>query len=178
MEITTSVIPSTTSGATPEATTPTTSTTTTTVPDPGIVLRANGLGVVTFGDRPEEVIATLSELLGPPSADEFDEPLFGSYHRMVRWDDPSLHVEFTDADFAQVLAAPVFGSWRAGPGDESLATDEGAGPGTAYSRMTTIYGDRLRLFAPHECSNFWAFSIDLGDASRWKSVCPWRVVGR
>lgn len=167
-ETTTTVKPSTSSATTTTmATTSTASTTTVAVPEPGIVLRADGLGVATFGDPPDEVIAALGELLGPPSGDEFDEPLFGSYHRIVRWDKQDLHVEFTDADFAQVLEAPVFGAWWAGINGKGLSTDAGVGPGTAYSQMAATYGDRLQLFAPDECNTSWAFALDLGDASRW-----------
>jgi tetratricopeptide (TPR) repeat protein len=44
----------------------TTATTTTTEPIAGLVLRGDGLGIVSFGDPMDNVLATLSDLFGPP----------------------------------------------------------------------------------------------------------------
>lgn len=57
--------PTTTTGTTSEATTTTAATTTTLGPRP-VTLSSNGLGLVSFGDRADEVLAILEEALGPP----------------------------------------------------------------------------------------------------------------
>jgi len=121
----TTLAPSTTTTA--PTTTTTTSTTTKTQPEArheAIVLAADGLGVVSFGDPVEEVMAILVDLFGPPSYDRHEEspfesedwtgpdrgpsachvatvPIFGGhicfdYIRVVWWEDDGLLVSFSD----------------------------------------------------------------------------------
>ena len=43
----------------------------------GLVLQGDGLGVVSFGDPMDDVIATLTERLGPPTGDRIEQSPFG-----------------------------------------------------------------------------------------------------
>lgn len=129
---TTSSVPTSTSASAVTTVTTATSTTTTTsmppttsstVPSLPILLRADGLGIVEFGDPADEVLTTLTELFGSPSYDtliespfELDEgqtgrgvtachiatvPIFGGhicfdYIRVTSWSDAGLSVVFSD----------------------------------------------------------------------------------
>ncbi len=91
--------------------------------DPPLVLRADGLGVVSFGEPVDEVLTLLTERLGPPTEDELYESPFevpsgwqgdergpdachaGSpgyicfdYVRTVWWEEPRLWVLFSDLE--------------------------------------------------------------------------------
>jgi hypothetical protein len=56
--------------------------------EPPITLERGGLGIVDFGDPADDVMAVLTELLGPPWIDEIPYPgesIFpGSHWRVVR----------------------------------------------------------------------------------------------
>lgn len=120
------------STTTSEPPTPTTSlatttsseiTTSTTSPPQPLVLSSNGLGVASFGEPVDEVLALLTERLGPPTEDESYESPFevptgwqgdergpdachaGSpgyvcfdYVRTVWWEEPILWVLFSDLE--------------------------------------------------------------------------------
>jgi hypothetical protein len=134
-----------------------------------IVLSAEGLGVVDFGDPPEEVVAALSELLGPPTLDDLPYPgesIFpGSYFRIVSWDEPRLHLEFIDYAPYALDHLPFFSYWGTEIGEPNLSTAEGVGPGSAYADLIEAYGERLRVFPPNECDALWTFAIDLSEGS-------------
>jgi hypothetical protein len=83
-----------------------------------LVLRGDGLGIVSFGDPVDDVASVLTDRLGPPSYDRveespFDTPLGDNgpdachyltgfvcfnYIRFVSWEDSGLWVTFTDLE--------------------------------------------------------------------------------
>ena len=161
---TTTTMPSTTTSA------PSTTTTTTTAPERHfeIVLSADGLGVVSFEQPMDDVLAILIDLLGPPTSDDVDESAFdcgpsSGYFRAVRWWDSSvrLYVEFVDWSLNwDALDTPVFNFWGAGPGEIPLRTVEGVGPGTPWSEAAEIYGDRAETHQDtEECGGRWHYVI-------------------
>lgn len=116
---------SSTSTTVPSTTTTTAHATTSTLPVSALVLRGDGLGIVSFGDPVEDVMATLADLFGPPSYDRLVEspfqlpdgwtgpdsgvaachvatvPIFGGhicfdYIRVASWSDIGLRVIFSD----------------------------------------------------------------------------------
>jgi hypothetical protein len=140
-----------------------------------IVLSADGLGVVSFGDPMDDVMTVLTDLLGPPTSDEIYEDTWGEdaahgYLRQVRWWGPSvkLFLEFKDWDINYTpLETPVFSYWVAAQGEMPLRTIEGVGPGTPWTEAAAIYGDRAQT-SPEECEGqkWWNFAID-GDSGDW-----------
>ena len=111
---TTSTQTTTTTTATPlttstTATTQLTTTTPTTTADgPTIVLRHDGLGVVSFGEPVDTVMEVLTGLLGPPSWDEIQQS--PEIDRSVAWGgdgEEILYIQFTYWDyFARDGTAP------------------------------------------------------------------------
>lgn len=93
----------------PSSTTTTTlrpAATSTTVPaaEPRVVLRHDGLGVVSFGEPVEAVMAVLTELLGPPDWEEVQAA--PDIDRSVQWDDPFLYLQFTYWDHFDAAPEP------------------------------------------------------------------------
>ena len=95
-----------TQATTTTTTSTTTSTTTTTIPT--IVLRHDGLGVVSFGDPVDTVMEVLTAVLGPPSWDEIQQS--PDVDRSVAWGgegEEVLYLQFTYWDyFARDGTAP------------------------------------------------------------------------
>ena len=144
------------------ATTTTAHTTTSTLPVSAIVLHGDGLGVVSFGDRVDDVLAILTDLLGTPTFDEvhtdvmtrFDvsgEAIPFGYYRRVGWSPPGLSLESVDWDLSWApLDRPVFTYWTAGG---PLRTAEGVGPGSLWVDMAAIYGDDASAWS-EDCSEY------------------------
>lgn len=167
--IATTTTTSTSAPSTSTSTTLAATTSTSAVPDPGlgIVLSADGLGVVSFGDPMDEVLTVLSDLVGAPSAEDVVDPAFSDatsgfgYYRGVYWrEQVSLYVEFVDWDIdMNPLDGPEFSYWATG---SPLQTAEGIGPGTPWREAAEIYGDRAET-SPEGCVDWWYFFIDRGD---------------
>lgn len=173
-----------TTTTTPTTTTTTTSTSTTLAPSTTVgadlALTSDGLGVVSFGADPDETVAVLTGLLGPPSfdtgwgdpSDSANQYLWpgcpGSIARIVSWEG-SLGAVFTDWDSASGdmtarLDEPVFagaGLWR----DSAVGTEDGIFSGDTLGRLREVYGPRLFIsdVADDAVGLFW-FAID-GDGS-------------
>ena len=133
-----------TTSTTPTSTAPASSTSTPAAAT--VVLRADGLGVATFG-QPEAVAeAALSAALGPPTSDEgwVDGGMDGRPNRLVTWG--GLWVKFYENDTGR-----YFASWRLSgfaaqvlPGDAStpaLATPDGLRLGLTYGELAPRLAD-------------------------------------
>jgi hypothetical protein len=124
---TTTTMPATTTTAAP---TTTTQPPTTTTAAPTIELRMDGLGIVSFGASPDEVIAALSPLLGPPAIDSgwFDEPLCpGPMHRFMDFSAAQFDFRmlFTTGEYFQPAGTPHWYGYQ-----YNGATDLPLAPGT------------------------------------------------
>ncbi|MEZ5175846.1 MAG: hypothetical protein R2823_06535 [Acidimicrobiia bacterium] len=102
----TTTAPTTTLATTTTVTTTTTTTTpaTTTVPALVFGFFVDGYGVVDFGASPDEVIAALTPIMGPPSGDTgwLAEPICpGTQFRAIKWGPEQFDFRalFTDANF-------------------------------------------------------------------------------
>lgn len=140
-----------------------------------VVLSADGLGVVDFGDEAEAVLAVLVETLGRPDFDtgwadpsiEANEPLWpgcpGTAARIVTWDDV-MGVVFTDWDqTSDNLRVTVGTPYLAGAGlwpDSPITTPDGARSGDTVGRLRAIYGDRLSVASTEGYPTPWVFAID------------------
>lgn len=142
---------STTAGPSSSTTSPSSSTTgsteaTTTTATPAtaaIVLRGDGLGVVSFGASPEEAIPAVSAELGEPTADTGWEPSFSAYGtcpgeqiRGVEWD--ALVLLFTDGE-TTYGAGPHLFAWRLTGAPPALGTAEGFGFGATVDDAEQLF---------------------------------------
>lgn len=108
--------------------TSTTTSTTTTIPVPqGLDIRADGIGDALFGASPDDVVAYVEAVLGPPTADSdwLDPvataiPCTGTAVRFVTWHD--LTLQFTD-ESAIVAGLRHFVSYSYGPSAEPEMPD-------------------------------------------------------
>jgi hypothetical protein len=138
-----------------------------------IVLRDDGLAVVSFGDAVEPALATLVEDLGEPSIDQLlvppwpdtssqgsarrDESCIGAtgykcvnYLRRVVWDRWGLAVVFSDVrgygrDLSAHVTDPHFVVWEhwTPPAEGIFVTERGIGPGSTLGDLRTAYGGEL-----------------------------------
>ena len=95
-----------------------------------IVLRGDGLGVADFGDDAEMVVATISELLGPPIIDDgwedaLDNACGGTVVRFPQWDGIFVILTDTATEYA-AAGTRHFGFW--GTFDDVLSTPSGLSP--------------------------------------------------
>lgn len=159
----------------------TTATATTTMPEPiaGLVLSADGLGLVSFEEPMDDVLAILIDRLGPPTSDEIHESTWGEeapfgYFRAVWWWDSSvrLYVEFVDWSLDwDPLDTPVFNFWGAEPGEIPLRTVEGVGPGTPWHEAEAIYGNRAETGQDsEECGGRWYYVVDRGTGNSFHAT--------
>lgn len=119
-----------------------TSTSSTVPSGSGVVLEADGLAVVAFGDDAMVVTAELSSRLGPPTD---DAPLpscpSGEIDRLVDFGGLSVL-------FAATGGVERFVAWDLGPSSglqPRLATTEGISVGSSLDQLRSAYGDRLEL---------------------------------
>ena len=147
--------------------------------DSVLVLRHDGLGVVTFGEPADSAVVLLIERLGAPSSEwQFTLPGppdggcrlatgYGcdGYFRSLSWDQLGLAVVLIDNSPYRDDGAPHFAGWayweRAG--GLRLATPEGIGIGATVADLEAIYADQL-LLSPwlDECAieDTWEFQTD------------------
>jgi hypothetical protein len=71
----------------------------------GLVLAADGLGPVSFGDAGDAVVATLTESLGTPTEDELQPCSVYGQVRWVRWG--SLTISVQDGRFTGFISASL-----------------------------------------------------------------------
>jgi hypothetical protein len=159
----------TSSPSTSEATTSTTAAeTTTTAPASGLVLGADGVGTVSFGQDPDSAIAALTSVLGEPSSDSgFVDAASSPYGfcpapqvRGVVWG--GLTLLFSDGDTAYGTAgeqAHLFTYLLDGT-DPAATTEAGVGVGSTSEQVRAAYPEAVQvpgdeLVAPR-------FDVDLG----------------
>jgi hypothetical protein len=132
--------------------------TTTRPPAPSrVVLGVGGLGPATFGQPPDQVVAALRAVLGPPdeqrSWDQRQRQLFGfcpgGNHRFARWGE--LYALFADGDTGQGPAGRQhFFAWyaeAAQAGGKRLETAQGITVGATTSKVQAAYGNRALIWA-------------------------------
>jgi hypothetical protein len=141
--------------ATDHASTTTTAAITITYQPPGpadgtvlVELRADGLGLVDFGDPVEEAVDMLVRVLGEPSTDQTASGEGEIYGRLVEWSAPRLAVTFNRMDlskggeFSETLRLT---EWvYTGPGADPgwvLETPGGITIGSALADLQGAYGD-------------------------------------
>jgi hypothetical protein len=116
------------------------------IPGSDLILAANGLGLVTFGEGEDEVMAALTESLGPPVEDA-PQPCDSETDlvRWVRWG--SLSVAFPDGRFGGYVTGIYF------PPDSPelpIQTEAGVGLHVTVDQLTAAYGDRLAWYGQEE----------------------------
>lgn len=116
--------------STTKATGATTSTTATTASS--LVLEADGLGAVSFGDPATEVLAALSKELGEPEDDDTLSECGGGADRGVRWAD--LSVSFMGGN----LVGYHYGS-PSGDVTHQISTIEGISAGSTVGQLKAAY---------------------------------------
>lgn len=115
----------------------------------GLVLAADGLGLVRFGDDTETVIATMTELLGSPDEVSSDSVAGGAF-TLVRWRSLTLVFQVprpTGGDIAARLGfdSYYFGPsgpvevWQPAPWESQLRTTSGVGIGTSARVANAAY---------------------------------------
>lgn len=122
---------------TPVATVPITST-------EGIILRENGLGIVSFGASSEETLAILTPLLGQPTKDTGWVDSFSSYGtcpgdsiRGVEWN--NLHVLFGDTLYGKKAFFGFEYVNRDGTIDPILETEKSITLGATKEAIKAVY---------------------------------------
>jgi hypothetical protein len=128
-----------------------------------VVLRDDGLAIVTFGDGVEPAVAVLTEALGQPSIDELITPASENqpcteatgykcvgYLRRVVWDRWGLAVVFSDVKgytrgLSPIVIAPHFVVWEhwQPPTERAFTTESGIGPGSTMGDLRAAYAEDL-----------------------------------
>jgi hypothetical protein len=160
-----------TTSSTAEVTTTTVAETTTTVPasTAGMLLGADGLGVVSLGQDPDSAIAALDAAFGAAGSDSGWVDAGSSDYgfcpapqvRAVTWGD--LTVLFSDGDTAYGTAGEqqhLFTYLLDGP-NPAATTEAGIGIGSSSADVRTAYGDAASSVAGDELVAP-RFDIDLG----------------
>ncbi len=131
---------------TPPAGAGTSSTVSTSVPAPtehSLVLRHDGLGVVSFGQQVDTVVEVLTELLGPPALQSVQ--VSPDVDRDVQWDEPFLYLQFTswvgDVVPKDPDRGPIFHYYLTT--SDRLATDRGITAGSTVIELEIAYPDVL-----------------------------------
>jgi len=149
----------TTSSLSTTSTTLVTTTTTASV-ESLIVLRADGLGALEFGEPIASVMEALESLIGPPVPGE-EDPYEGHPLRYVYWENVGLAVIFSDYEFyrddgVEHLAGWIhsryvsdLAGWDHDPTSLPLQTAEGVGIGATLSDLQSAYPGQVVLEA--EC---------------------------
>ena len=107
-----------------------------TLPGQTLVLGADGLGAVRFGESAESTLATLQAALGPPSSDRPpEEPCNPALTRTLVWGN------------LQVNLGPGFVGYGMSLQGESrdLRTEAGIGRGSTVGDLQVTYGPRLEI---------------------------------
>ena len=140
----------------------------------GITLRANGLGVVSFGEPAEDAMATMASVLGPPDREVVVDPVaeqdpmpYGyaaeRYFRLSGWDGPGLYLVFSDSNYYRDDGVPHFVGW--GVTRPGLETEVGIGVGSRVADLVGAYGDNVTLPDSFldECAGGWTFRVEPAD---------------
>ncbi len=144
-----------------------------------LVLRADGLGAVSFGDPAEEVAAVLTATIGPPDSDRVStEPDCApaiEQARMVSWESLGLTVRFTDwpGGFDLPPAPLHFATWIHSPAPTptaALATSDGIRIGSTASEVRSL--PNSSPFIPNVTQ--WGFAIS-GGTGAVKGQFGWPV---
>jgi hypothetical protein len=143
---------------------------------PGLVLRHDGLGAVSFGEPAEEVIAVLAELLGPPDIVESQNA--PEVDVSVQWNHPFLYLQFTYWDYFDAApqppesmpAGPVFHYYLVKSGD--YATEAGIAVGDTVGDLESAHPS-VRF--GHDCdSSDSTFVVDPPDG--WLQLPMWGLL--
>jgi hypothetical protein len=168
---TTEASTTTSSPTTTSSTTTSTTTTSTTAPPPPLVLRGDGLGSVAFGEEADQVVETITALLGTPDEDSGWIPSFsgfgtcpGEQVRGLRW--KTLWVLMTDgetewrndgtAHFFSYLNSVFYGDGQS----LGLLTSDGIALGDPISSLRDTYGTRLQI-SFDELINGFFYNVDV-----------------
>lgn len=134
-----------------------------------IELRADGLGLVDFGDSVEEVVDLLTALFGPVSSDWEVPPVPTSqecfkatgyscddYFRVVAWDQVGLSALFSDQVYLRTSndppfvpdGFPHFAGWLVEGGTGArLTTPERISVGSSVQELREVYGEEALGFS-------------------------------
>ena len=119
-------------------TTTTLSTTTTPVPEPALVLRNDGLGMISFGDHTDAVVEAITSAYGPV----LDQGSIAC--------DSGSDQYVTFAGLTTIHDAGRWAGWAYGTGvvspAETLTTEEGIGLGSTLGALQAVYGADLDVF--------------------------------
>jgi hypothetical protein len=138
-----------------------------------LVLRADGIGPLRFGDREDEVLTELTALLGSPTSDtQYAGPWpdetgcaeatgYGcdEYLRLVRWALPDLLIVFTDGSDTATPVPAHFTGWSY-DGGMALVTPEGITAGTSLDELQTLVGADNIPTRPDPGTGKWGFSVN------------------
>ncbi len=130
-------------------------------PPSALVLQSTGLDFVDFGDPMDDVIETLTAILGPPTNDSGFTDAGGQCvnHRILVFGDAELFVAFTDAatdkggdDTFANEGVQHFAQWRSQlPSDPEnpllpeFETPSGLAVGDTAEDVAEVYGDRVEV---------------------------------
>ena len=148
-----------------------------------LVLRAEGLGAVSFGDPADEVLAVLTATLGPPDEQRPLVDASGSSAPGVR-----LHVWHGTAPYGlTVTVADTFRAWEYN-GDLGLTTESGIGIGSTAAEVLAAYPGAAFGQYPEctACSGEWEPSLvwivggatGLRGATDWSGGSPYELAGQ
>lgn len=136
-----------------------------------IGLRADGLGLVRFGDPVDQTVVALVAVLGPPTTDDIEIGPFinylpygfgaDNYFRFVRWERPDLWVAFSDSDHPGESASFIGWGYRGSGAGMELVTPEAIGVGSTADELSAVFGDAL-IISSDEFGVHWRLANGLG----------------
>ncbi|MDF1597763.1 MAG: hypothetical protein P1T08_16910 [Acidimicrobiia bacterium] len=136
-----------------------------TAPHGEVSLRGDGLGIVGFGDPYDRVLATLEQILGPPTeiieGPDAIQASDDSFHYggpdmtevLAVWRPIGLFVAFSPYPFYRDDGVMHFSGWASIPSWSSVigpSTPEGIGVGSTYAEANEAFGDRF-VASDDEC---------------------------
>lgn len=113
-------------------------------------LRGDGIGVADLGAVPDEAVAAVTAVLGPPTVDTGWQPSFGAYGtcpgeqiRATEWD--HLVLLFTDGTTDDGDGQHLF-AWRVTGAPPAVGTDNGFGFGATAADAEELYPGQVQRF--------------------------------